>query len=157
MPMNSDERMNRIISITDFYLYRFGRTQIGIFQLATAEPNPSWFFAFINTLMVTLRRRNVMPYNFWVRDESGGRFILILWGSGYFRNDLSDIAPIVERFWALHSPEPVVVLGSFSLSSAESSSEELLRFNQTAQELIGCAKQASAFRHQRSFGGSLIR
>ena len=62
--MTVDDKMNRISAITDFYLNRFGRTQIGIFHLPTKDPNPHWFLSFINTLMVTLRRKNFMPCNF---------------------------------------------------------------------------------------------
>ena len=104
--MEIDERMSRILAITDFYLSRFGRTQIGIFQLPTSDPNPSWFYIFINTLMSALRRNNYMPYNFWIRDIPGERFILILWVNGYFRTNLQEITPFVKRAWGVHSPGP---------------------------------------------------
>ena len=65
--MEIDERMSRILAITDFYLSRFGRTQVGIFQLPTSDPNPSWFYISINTLMSALRRCNNL--------ESGARLI----------------------------------------------------------------------------------
>ena len=91
--METDQRMSRISATTDFYLSRFGRTQIGIFQLSTSERNPPWFYIFINSLMAALRRKNFMPYNFWFRDMTGNRIILILWVSGYFRNDLHSVGP----------------------------------------------------------------
>lgn len=153
--MTFDEKMNRICGITDFYLSRFGRTQVGIFHLPTTDPNPCCFPIFINTLMVTLRRKNFMPYNFWVRDADAGGFILILWASGYFRNDLSDITPVVQRFWACHSPGPVVELGSFSLST-ESPAEALFLFRKTVGDLIQTQPIPGTW-HQRTFGGSQIR
>ena len=153
--MTFEEKINRISEITDFYLSRFGRTQIGIFHLPTTDPNPGWFQVFTNTLMVTLRRGNIMPYNFWVRDVNGNRFILILWGSGYFRNDLRDIASVVERVWAFHSVEPAVTLGSFSLST-ESSHEERSRFIRTASKLVQASLSPGLW-HQRTLGGSRIR
>ena len=69
--METDERIKRILATTDFYLSRFGRTQVGIFQLPTTDLDSSWYYVFINTLMVTLRRWNFMPYYFWIRDIPG--------------------------------------------------------------------------------------
>ena len=152
--MNFDEKMNRITAITDFYLNRFGRTQIGMFHLPTRDPNSYWFPVFINSLMITLRRKNVMPYNFWIRDPNAGCFRLIIWGNGYFRTDLSDIAPSVEQFWAIHSPDPMAVLGSFSLST-ESTVEDFSRFRKAAEDLIQTQPIEGTW-HQRTFGGSQV-
>ena len=153
--MNYNKKINRISEITDFYLNRFGRTQIGIFQLPTADPDSPWFYIFTNTLMVTMRRKDIMPYNFWVRDENANRFILIVWGSGYFRSDLHDIAPIVNRIWSLHSHEPTGILGSFSLS-VESVAEKAC-FYQTAANLLSSVNVTGSNWHQRTFGGSVLR
>jgi len=152
--MNFDDKMNRITAITDFYLNRFGRTQIGMFHLPTTDPNSYWFPVFINSLMITLRRKNVMPYNFWIRDPNAECFRLIIWGNGYFRTDLSDIAPSVERFWAIHSPDPMAVLGSFSLST-ESPAEDFSRFQKAAGDLIQTQPIPGTW-HQRTFGGSQV-
>lgn len=151
--MNFDEKMNRIVSITDFYLYRFGRTQIGIFQLTASLPET--FSIFINTLMVTLRRNDIMPYNFWVRDFEANQFLLILWGNGYFRTDLRDITPTVNRIWALHSSVSASILGSFSLSVE--SADEKACFYQTAANLLSSANATGRNWHQRTFGGSVLR
>ena len=62
--MEIDEKMSRILAITDFYLSRFGRTQVGIFQIPTSDPNPSWFYIFINTLMSALRQIHYQRINF---------------------------------------------------------------------------------------------
>lgn len=152
--MKIDERISRIAAITDFYLSRFGRAQIGIYQLPTFDPNPPWFYIFTNTLMVTMSRGNIMPCNFWIRDVNANRFILILWGSGYFRSDLRDIAPVVQHFWAFHSPEPATVIGSFPLST-ESTAEEQFRFRNAISDLIQVLPSGGW--HQRTFGGSRLR
>ena len=156
--MKIDERMSRITAITDFYLSRFGRAQIGIYQLPITDPNPPWFYIFTNTLMVTMRRKNFMPYIFWFRDFLGNRFILLIWASGYFRSDLRDITPVVERAWSVHSPTPPIsVLGSFPLSM-ESSAEDRTRFDQTVSELVLVQFPVSfGVWYQHTFGGSRIR
>ena len=153
--MTDEEKANRISRITDFYLCRLGRAQIGIFNLPTAEPNPLWFPVFINTLMVTLRRRNIMPYFFWVHDLTAKRYVLVLWGSGYFRNDCLDIARIVEHVWAFHSPEPAVLLRSFSLST-ESTVEDRLLFTRIASDLVPLPPSPELW-HKHTFGNSQIR
>ena len=155
--MKIDERMSRITAITDFYLSRFGRAQIGIYQLPITDPNPPWFYIFTNTLMVTMRRKNFMPYIFWFRDFPGNRFILLIWASGYFRSDLQDITPVVERAWSSHSPMPISILGSFPLSM-ESSAEDRTRFDQTVSELVLVQfPVSSGVWYQHTFGGSRIR
>ena len=155
--METDERIKRILATTDFYLSRFGLTQVGIFQLPTTDLDSSWYYVFINTLMVTLRRWNFMPYYFWIRDIPGNRYILFLWVNGYFRVDISEITPIVERVWKVHSPNPVSALGSFALSM-ESTAEDKARFLQTANSVI---TQSGTFFspswHRHTFGGSQIR
>ena len=154
--MKIDERISRISAITDFYLSRFGRAQVGIYQLPTPDPNPPWFFIFTNTLMVTMRRRNFMPYIFWFRDFPGNRFILLIWVSGYFRTDLQDVTPVVERAWSSHSPMPISILGSFPLSM-ESTSGDRVRFDRAVEDLVQWPLPPGVCLHQHTFGGSRIR
>ena len=124
---------------------------------STSDPNPSWFYIFINTLMSALRRNNYMPYNFWIRDIPGERFILILWVNGYFRTNLKEITPFVERAWGVHSPGSVSILGSFPFS-LESTAEDKNSFGQTVASLIQPSGTVVAPAwHQRTFGGSQIR
>ena len=154
--MKIDERISRIAAITDFYLSRFGRTQIGIYQLPTSDPNPPWFYIFTNTLMVTMRRRNFMPYIFWFRDFPRNRFILLVWASGYFRTDLQDVTPVVERAWSVHSPTPPIsILGSFPLSMESTANR--IQFDQAVGELVQCPLSPGVCLHQHTFGGSRIR
>lgn len=153
--MKIDERISRIAAITDFYLSRFGRAQVGIYQLPTPDPNPPWFYIFTNTLMVTMRRRNFMPYIFWFRDFPGNRFILLVWVSGYFRTDLQDVTPVVERAWSSHSPMPISILGSFPLSM-ESTAGDRVRFDRAVEDLVQWPLPPVCL-HQHTFGGSRIR
>ena len=67
---------------------------------------------FINTLLVTLRRLDLMPAYTWFMDAAGGHY-LILWLNGYFRNDLSDIAPAVNRLWIILSASQLTVIDFF--------------------------------------------
>ena len=155
--MKIDERISRIAAITDFYLSRFGRAQIGIYQLPTFDPNPPWFYIFTNTLMVTMRRRNFMPYIFWFRDFPRNRFILLVWVSGYFRTGLQDITPVVERAWSAHSPiPPISILGSFPLSM-ESTIEDRVRFDRAVEDLLQFPLFPGVCLHQHTFGGSRLR
>ena len=154
--MKNDERISRITEITDFYLSRFGRAQIGIYQLPITDPNPPWFYIFTNTLMVTMRRKNFMPYIFWFRDFPGNRFILILWVNGYFRTGLQDVTPVVERAWSVHSPTPPIsILGSFPLSME--STTDRIRFNQVVGELVQYPLFPGVYLHQHTFGSSRLR
>lgn len=145
--------MNRIAGITEFYLSRFGKAQTGIFDLPLAASTFVRFQTFTNTLMVTLRRRDLMPYHFWHRDAN--RLLLFLWTNGYFRTDLRDVVPVLERIWAFHSPAPVTILGNFSLSAE--SPAETTRFLQTAEAWLQVADHAGGAWHQRTFGGFLTR
>ena len=154
--MKIDERISRIAAITDFYLSRFGRTQIGIYQLPITDPNPPWFYIFTNTLMVTMRRKNFMPYIFWFRDFPGNRFILILWVNGYFRTGLQDVTPVVERAWSSHSPMPISILGSFPVTM-ESTAADRVRFDQAVEDLVQIPLFPGVYLHQHTFGGSRIR
>ena len=146
--------MNRIAGITEFYLSRFGKAQTGIFDLPLAASTFVRFQTFTNTLMVTLRRKDLMPYHFWSRGAN--RLILFLWTNGYFRTDLRDVAPVLEHVWAFHSPVPVTVLGNFSLSAEAPA--ETTRFLQSADAWLQVIDHGgNAAWHRRTFGGSLTR
>ena len=100
---------------TDRYLERFGKALIGIYHLPPLAEN--WkFTVFMNSLLVTLRRLDLMPIYTWFMDAAGGH-CLILWLNGYFRNALSDITPAVNRLWMIHSASRLTVIDCFSLST----------------------------------------
>ena len=87
-------------SITEQYLERFGRVRIGIYRVCISGQEP--FSNFLNSLLITLRRMDLMPCHVWFSTAVPGTRYLILWCNGYFKNDLSDITPIVGRLGALH-------------------------------------------------------
>ena len=108
------DRINRIMEITNHYLERFGKVLIGIYYLPPLAEN--WkFTVFINSLLVTLRRMDLRPCYTWNMDASGGHY-LILWLNGYFRNDLSDVTPTINRLWQIHSQQPLSVIDSILLN-----------------------------------------
>ena len=54
-----EQKINRIMQMTDSYLDRFGKVLIGIYYLPPMAEN--WrFMRFINSLSITLRRLDLM-------------------------------------------------------------------------------------------------
>ena len=75
-------------------LERFGKVLIGIYLPPLTE---NWkFTVFIKSLLVTLRRLDLMSCYSWNIEANGGHY-LILWLNGYFHNDLSDVTPTINR------------------------------------------------------------
>ena len=107
------EKTNIVLQMTDRYLERYGRALIGIYYLPQMEQDDR-FSAFINTLLITLRRLNLMPAYCWLIDAQAGRY-LILWLNGYFRNDLSEINQVINRLWQLHLALPINIIDYFSV------------------------------------------
>ena len=144
------DKIDRVMEITDRYLERFGKVLIGIYYLPALAEN--WKFAvFINSLLVTLRRMDLMPCYTWFMDTAGGHY-LILWLNGYFRNDLSDITPAVNRLWMIHSASQLTVIDCFSVSTEN---------REYGQERLKLFLYSSALNqpittnwHQRTFGTS---
>ncbi len=147
------DRIDRIMEITDRYLERLGRVLIGIYYLPPLAEN--WkFTVFINSLLVTLRRMDLMPCYTWNMDASGGHY-LILWLNGYFRNDLSDVTRVTCRLWSIHSQQPLTVVDSIPLA-AENSEYGKIRLRQILYS-PGLNQSITANRHQRTFGMSRLR
>ena len=65
---------------------------------------------------MTLRRLDLMPAYTWFMDAAGGHYLILLL-NGYFRNDLSDIAPAVNRLWMIHAASQLTVIDFFSVST----------------------------------------
>jgi hypothetical protein len=147
------DKIDRVMEITDWYLERFGKVLIGIYYLPALAEN--WKFAvFINSLLVTLRRMDLMPCYTWFMDTNGGHF-LILWLNGYFRHDLSEITPTVSRLWQIHTQTPLTVVDCIPiLSEAPEYGKRLL-----SQFLYshGLSHPITANWHQRTFGTSRLR
>ena len=146
------DKIDRIMEITNRYLERFGRALIGIYYLPPLAEN--WkFTVFINSLLVTLRRMDLMPCYTWFMDANGGHF-LILWLNGYFRNDLSDVTPVVFRLWQLQSLLPLTIVDCISLV-AENSEYGKIRLSQFLNS-PGLSQPVANW-HQRTFGMSRLR
>ena len=147
------DKSNTVEYMTDRYLERYGRALIGIYYLPPLTEN--WKFAvFINSLLVTLRRMDLIPCYTWFMDANGGHF-LILWLNGYFRNDLSDVTPVVFRLWQLQNTLPLIVVDCISLV-AENSEYGKIRLKQFLYS-PGLNQTVTANWHQRTFGMSRLR
>lgn len=94
------ELTSKVNRITEQYLERFGKVRVAIYHLVISQQEP--FSSFINSLMITLSRRDQMPCFTWFATAAQDSRYLILWSNGYFRNDLSDITPTLFRLGELH-------------------------------------------------------
>ena len=99
------DKSDTVLLMTDRYLERYGKALIGGYYLPPMTEN--WKFpVFMNSLLITLRRMDLAPGYTWFMDANEGHY-LILWLNGYFRNDLSEITPVVNRLWKIHSYTPI--------------------------------------------------
>ena len=147
------DKIDRVMEITDRYLERFGKVLIGIYYLPQMEQDDR-FSVFMNSLLITLRRLDLMPAYCWFIDAQAGRY-LILWLNGYFRNDLSEINPVINRLWQLHSALPLTVLDCIAISSEvpEDGKRLLSQFLYSS----GLNHPVATNWHQRTFGCSRLR
>ena len=146
------DKIDRIMEITNRYLERFGKALIGIYYLPPLAKN--WkFTVFINSLQVTLCRMDLMPGYCWFVAANEGHY-LILWLNGYFRNDLSDVTPVVFRLWQLQSLLPLTIVDCISLV-AENSEYGKIRLSQFLNS-PGLSQPVANW-HQRTFGMSRLR
>ena len=101
--------------MTDRYLERYGKALIGFYYLPPMTEH--WKFPmFMNSLLITLRRLNLLPQYFWCLDVHNGRY-LVLWMNGYFRNDVSEITSVISRLWQLHNSTVATEIGSILLTA----------------------------------------
>ena len=91
----------KVNRITEQYLERFGKVRMAIYHLVVFQQEP--FSSFINSLMITLRRKDQMPCFAWFSTTAPDSRYLIVWCNGYFKTDFSDITPIVSNLGKLHS------------------------------------------------------
>ena len=142
-----DNFMTRVDAITDQYLERFGRVRVGIYHLTTSQNEP--FSSFLNSLLITLRRRDLMPCYAWFSTAIPETRYLIVWCNGYFRTDLSDVNQIIFKMGELHSLQSLY--SSDSIIGDVSSTDEIkTRLN----NLISWNYSPINRFHQRSFGMS---
>ena len=147
------DEIDRIMEITNRYLERFGRALSGIYYLPPLAEN--WkFTVFINSLLVTLRRMELMPGYCWFVDANEGHY-LILWLNGYFQSDLTDVNPVINRLWQLQNTLPLTVVDSILLA-AENSEYGKIRLKQILYS-PGLNQPITLNWHQRTFGMSRMR
>ena len=147
------DKIDTVLLMTDHYLERYGRALMGIYYLPPIAEN--WKFqVFMNSLLVALRRMDLMPGYTWFMDANEGHY-LILWLNGYFRNDLSDVTPTVCRLWQIQRSLPLTVIDSIPLSAdnPEYGKNQLRQFLYSP----GLNQTVTANWHQRTFGMSRLR
>lgn len=142
-----DEFMTKVDAITDQYLERFGRVRVGIYHLTTSQNDP--FSSFLNSLLITLRRRDLMPCYAWFSTAIPEIRYLIVWCNGYFRTDLSDVNQIIFKMGELHSLQSLYLSDSV-IGDVSSTDEIKTRLN----TLISWNYSPINRFHQRSFGMS---
>ena len=146
------DKSNTVECMTDRYLERYGRSLIGIYYLPSMTEH--WKFPmFMNSLLITLRRLNLLPQYFWCLDVHNGRY-LVLWMNGYFRNDVSEITSVIARLWQLHNSTVATKVGSILLT-AENTEYGKARLRQLLYS-SGFTHQVTANYHQRTFGSSRL-
>ena len=146
------QKIERIMQMTDGYLERFGKVLIGIYYLPPIAEN--WrFMRFINSLVITLRRLDLMPEYYWFMTADGGHYLILLL-NGYFRDDLSEITPDIDRLWQIQSTNSLTAINCIQIST-ENQNYEKFRLQQF---LYSCVlnQMISQNYHQRTFGSSRI-
>ena len=147
------DKSDTVLLMTDRYLERYGKALIGVYYLPPMTEN--WKFpVFMNSLLITLHRMDLMPGYTWFMDANEGHY-LILWLNGYFRNDLSDVTPTVCKLWQIQSSLPLTAIDSILLST---DNQEYGK-NQLRQFLYspGLNQTITANWYQRTFGMSRLR
>ena len=147
------DKSDTVLMMTDRYLERYGKALTGIYYVPPLAE--IWKFpVFMNSLLVTLRRMDLMPGYTWFMDANEGHY-LILWLNGYFRNDLSDVTPTVCRLWQIQSSLPLTVIDSILISTdnQEYGKSRLRQFLYSPE----LNQTVTANWHQRTFGMSRLR
>ena len=143
------ELTSKVNRITEQYLERFGKVRVAIYHLVISQQEP--FSSFINSLMITLRRRDQMPCFIWFSTTVPDSRYLIIWSNGYFRNDLSEITPNLFRLGELHGLRNVCeidcLIGDYSMADC---------INTRLNNLISWNYSPINQSHQRSFGTSAL-
>ena len=148
-----EQKSDRVIAMTEYYLERFGKAWLGIYYLPALSEN--WrFTVFINSLLITLRRMDLMPVYCWFVEDNGGHY-LFLCINGYFRNDLSDVTPKLNQLWRFHSPLSATEIDAIQLScKSQAVANAKLRQFLYSHHL---SQRITSNWHQRTFGMSRFR
>ena len=148
-----EQKIERIMQMTDGYHERFGKVLIGIYYLPPMDEN--WrFMRFINSLSITLRRLDLMPEYSWFMTANGGHYLVLLL-NGYFRNDLSEITPVIDRLWQIHNTNSLTAVNCILLTT-ENHNYEKFRLQQFLYS-CGLNQTLPQNYHQRTFGSSHFR
>ena len=148
-----EQKIERIMQMTDDYLERFGKVLIGIYYLPPMDEN--WrFMRFINSLSITLRRLDLMPEYSWFMTADSGHYLVLLL-NGYFRNDLSEITPVINRLWQNQSINSLTAINCIQIST-ENQNYEKFRLQQFLYS-YGLNQTLPQNYHQRTFGSSRFR
>ena len=143
------ELISKVDAITEQYLERFGKVRIGIYYIVL--PRHDAISSFLNSLLITLRRKDLMPCYAWFSTSVPNTRYLILWCNGYFRTDLSDITPTARRIGVLHS---MYRLGEINCFTGDVRALE--NINAQLNTLIAWNYAPIAQPHNRSFGTSAL-
>lgn len=148
-----EQKIERIMQMTNVYLERFGKALIGIYYLPPMDEN--WrFMRFINSLSITLRRLDLMPEYSWFMTADGGHYLVLLLNN-YFRKDLSEITPVINRLWQIQSINSLTAVNCISLTT-ENHNYEKFRLQQFLYS-CGLNQMISQNYHQRTFGMSRFK
>ena len=148
-----EQKSDSVIAMTEYYLERFGKAWLGIYYLPVLSEN--WrFTVFINSLLITLRRLDLMPIYTWFMEDNGGHY-LFLCINGYFRNDLSDVTQKLNQLWRLHSPLSATEIDAIQLS-CKSQAVANARLRQFLHS-HNLSQRITSNWHQRTFGMSRLR
>ena len=143
------ELTSKVNRITEQYLERFGKVRVAIYHLVISHQEP--FSSFLNSLMITLRRKDLMPCFAWFSTTASDSRYLIIWCNGYFKTDFSDITPIVRNLGTLHSLQSIsftdgIIGGIFDVDLINTRLNELISWHYSLINQF----------HQRSFGTSAL-
>ena len=143
------ELTSKVSRITEQYLERFGKVRVAIYHLVISHQEP--FSSFLNSLMITLRRKDLMPCFAWFSTTASDSRYLIIWCNGYFKTDFSDITPIVRNLGTLHSLRSIsftdgIIGGIFDVDLINTRLNELISWHYSPINQF----------HQRSFGASAL-
>ncbi len=148
-----EQKLERIMQMTDGYLERFDKVLIGIYYLPSMDEN--WrFMRFINSLSITLRRLDLMPEYSWFMTADGGHYLVLLL-NGYFRNDLFEITPVINHLWQIQSINSLTAVNCILLTT-ENQNYEKFRLQQFLYS-CGLNQTLPQNYHQRTFETSRFR
>ena len=140
---------SKVNTITEQYLERFGKARVAVYHLVIFQQEP--FSSFLNALMITLRRKDLMPCYTWFSTTVPNTRYLFLWCNGYFKTNLSDITPIVGNLATLHWFKSFC---EFDCLAGDMSS--IRDINARLNNLITWYYSPKKQFHQRSFGTSAM-